>query len=48
MRRLKRKVLNAERALFQKVKKSVLGLHYALGITRALPPVSGQIEITTV
>ncbi|HBG46835.1 MAG TPA: hypothetical protein DDW94_07585 [Deltaproteobacteria bacterium] len=48
MRRLKRKVLNAERALFQKVKKSVLGLHYALGITRALPPVSCQIEITTV
>ncbi|MBI5238017.1 MAG: radical SAM protein [Deltaproteobacteria bacterium] len=45
---LKRRMLNAERAFFQKVKKRMLYLHYRFGITTVLSPISCQIEITSV
>ncbi len=48
MSELKRRMLNAERALFQKVKKRMLALHYRFGITTVPPPISCQIEVTTV
>ena len=44
----KTKMLNAERAIFRVFKNKLLNLHYRFGISTALPPVSCQLEITTV
>ncbi len=48
MNALKRRILNTERKVFQQIKKTAVGVHYRLGVTRVLPPVSCQLEITSV
>lgn len=45
---LRTKILNAEREVLRTLKKQIIGFQYRFGVCTALPPVTCQLEITTI